>query len=186
MILLKEFDKKSADYKAIKQLYKTAFPSEERAPYFMLTLRAKQGKGDFCAAYDNTEFVGMVYVISDDALAYVFYLAVSEKHRGAGYGSSILTAVKEKYSDKQIFLAIEELDPSAENYEQRINRKHFYEKNGLSLMNCKLREVNMIYDVMGTGEEIEPARFRQLMRNWIGSFFGLFFTTDIIPTKKQG
>ncbi len=41
------------DYRLIKKLYISAFPRDERAPFFMLKKRAFQGKAEMLAAEEN-------------------------------------------------------------------------------------------------------------------------------------
>ncbi len=41
-----------------KKLYLTAFPKEERAPFWLIRSRAKSGRAEMLAAYDENEFVG--------------------------------------------------------------------------------------------------------------------------------
>ena len=60
------------------------------------------------------------------------YLAVSKEYQDKGHGSSILSWVKENYPGKSLVVDIEELDDTADNWENRIRRKSFYEKNGFT------------------------------------------------------
>ena len=87
------------DIKNIKNLYLTAFPKEERAPFFLMKSKALKGKGDMLIAKDNDKFIGMAYMICYKNLAYLFYLAVDENSRGKGYGGKILSAIKEVKSN---------------------------------------------------------------------------------------
>lgn len=154
--------------KKLKKLYLTAFPAEERAPFFLIMSKAKSGKGDMLAAYDGEEFIGFAYMVCYKDLAYLFYLAVEENKRGKGYGGKILKAVKEKYSGNRIFLAREQLDESAENYTQRVNRHNFYLNNGFTDLPCQIKEANVIYDVMGIGGTVSAAEYEALITPWVG------------------
>ena len=77
------------DYKAVKKLYLSAFPREERPPFFMLKSGVKKGSGDFFVAKDGEIFVGFAYIVTHADLAYLFYFAIDGGLRGKGYGSAV-------------------------------------------------------------------------------------------------
>ena len=77
--------------------------------------------------------MGFVYLIKYQDIIYVFYLAVSEKERGGGYGSKILKKITDKYQEKRIILCIEPVDKNVDNYEERVNRKNFMKKTGFMI-----------------------------------------------------
>lgn len=160
---------KSMDvYSSIRALYKQAFPMNERAPFWLLMSKAKSSAADFWALYDNKKWVGIAYVVTYKKLAYIFYFAIKESERSKGYGEQAIHVLKEHYKGRRIFLALETPDTEADNYEQRIKRHAFYEKCGLSDMPYKLKEASVVYDIMGTGEAVEPEEYRDMMENYVG------------------
>ncbi len=159
-----------AEIKQIKELYYTAFPRDERAPFGMMTRKARQGKGRMLAAKDGGTFVGFAYIIENADCAYLFYLAISPETRGRGYGSAILGKLRETYKDKRLFLARESLDPASDNYEQRVRRHEFYLRNGFEDLACKIREYKVTFDVMSIGGDITPDDYRKIMTPWCGKF----------------
>ncbi len=166
--------------KKLKKLYITAFPAEERAPFFLIMSRAKKGKAKMLAAYDGEKFIGFAYMVCYKDLAYLFYLAVEESKRGMGYGGKILSAVKEKYSGSRIFLAREQLDKNADNYSQRVNRHEFYLHNGFKDLPCQIKEANVIYDVMGIGGSVSADEYDILITSWAGKFLRKIIDMRII------
>ena len=83
------------DYrKQVKHLFVTAFPREERPPMWMLTRRCRQGKARVRAVVDSGRFVGLTYVIGDDRVKTLMFLAIDESARDGGYGSAILKKVR--------------------------------------------------------------------------------------------
>jgi len=156
------------DYAFIKSLYNTAFPSDERAPFFLIRRRAKQGRSEMLIAREDGRDVGFACVVTHEDMAYLFYFAVDAGKRGAGNGSKILQLLKERYAGKRLFLAREQLDESADNYTQRVKRHEFYLKNGLSDWTIRIKEANVIYDVMGIGGMVTPAEYDALITGWSG------------------
>ncbi len=179
-IRLRRADRSLDDFDGIKKLYKTAFPADERAPFWVLKRNSGKKGVDFWGIYDEEEWVGLAYVISCSDLSYLFYFAISDGQRGKGYGSATLHALKEKYAKQRLFLAIEELDEKAENYAERVSRKQFYLRNGLTEMHCRLREAKVVYEVLGTGGRIEPGEFKKLARYYLGTVLSWLIPMEII------
>ncbi len=154
----------------MEELYRAAFPEEERKPFPLLLSLREQGRCDLLAiAGDNGEFLGLTVLLFDGGLALVDYFAVCEGARGQGTGSRVLDLLRERYPDKRIFLEIEQPDPDAENAVQRERRKRFYLRNG-----CK--EANVFARVYGTEMELlqvsgKPVSFSEycaLLRQVLG------------------
>ena len=61
------------------------------------------------------------------------YFAIDEESRGIGIGSDILKLFMARYARKRVFLEIEStVSDLVEDYDIKIRRKAFYEKNGLT------------------------------------------------------
>ena len=63
--------------KTVKQLYKQAFPLNERAPFFIINRLAHTDRAKWFTISENNTFVGMVYCVLDKDIVYVFYLAIA-------------------------------------------------------------------------------------------------------------
>lgn len=179
-IILKRADKSLPDFGKIKKLYKSAFPADERAPFWVLNSKSDKKGVDFWALYSGQEWIGLAYVISYGALSYLFYFAIADKQRGKGYGSGTLSVLKKKYEGQKLFLAIEELDEKAENYAERVSRKQFYMRNGLTELHCRLREAKVVYEVLGTGGMVDPEEYRQMVRQYLGIVLNRLIPMEII------
>ena len=164
--------KKSEAYRAVKDLYLQAFPQDERAPFRLLVRRAKAGKADFWMLYEGETWVGLAYVLTNGQLAYLFYLAIAENERNRGYGKAAMRTLMTRYAGQKFFLALESLkETDAENYDQRIGRHAFYQSCGLVDLPYQIKEVSVIYDIMGTGEPVEPEEYRALIDAYLGRVF---------------
>ena len=97
------------DIEQVSQLYYSAFPEDERAPWKALIEKHNKGKGEFLSIYDQDKWVGLTYVITYQNLSYILYLAIDDMQRGHGYGSSVLQILKKRYPHT-IMLCIEEVD----------------------------------------------------------------------------
>lgn len=167
-ITLQRLAPHAKEYETIGQLYQRAFPKDERAPFSLLERKAAQGKGVMLVAKDGETLVGFAYVIYDAELAYLFYFAVEDAARGQGYGTAILKALQKEFAGKRLFLAREQLDPHADNYEQRVKRRNFYLHAGFEDQPSRIKEASVVYDVMSMGGAIKPEEYERLMVAWGG------------------
>lgn len=169
------------EVKQIRELYNTAFPKEEQAPFWLMHLRAKQRKGTMLTAREDDKFVGFAYVIPNAEVAYLFYLAIAPEARGKGYGSKILAVLKKHYSNHRLFLAREALDPTSDNYAERVKRHGFYLRNGFSDLPCKIREGTVTFEVMGIGGNLTPEDYDKIIKRFLGKFGKILL--KIFPMK---
>lgn len=59
-----------------------------------------EGKARFRAVVDSGRFVGLTYVIGDDRVKTLMFLAIDELARDGGYGSAILKS-ESRYPDQE-------------------------------------------------------------------------------------
>ena len=170
----------SPDFRSIKQLYMRAFPDEERAPFLMLVLKAKKKGVDFWSISCDGKWAGLLYIVNHRDLSYIFYLAVSEECRGRGIGSAVLRSARKIYKGRRLFLAIELLDENFDNYQQRVSRKDFYLRCGFSELHRKLREGDVIYEILGVGGDVKAADYEALMKSYAGSLLSKLFTMEFV------
>lgn len=157
------------DKKRVKDLYYSAFPEEERCPYIILLSKVRKNKADFFAVYNQDVFVGLVYSIVFGDLVYIYYLAIEYGQRQNGYGSKLLSDMKEMYINKRIILMAETLDPTSDNYIERVNRNKFYKKNGFYYQGYTIYEFGVTYDMLGCSSTIvKKEDFRELIKNYFG------------------
>ncbi len=168
--------------KDIKPLYISAFPKDERAPLFHLKLKARKDTVNLYGIYNENVFVGFVYSVEYRDILYVYYFAVNESLRGGGYGSKILSFLKEDNKGKRIALNIEELDENAPNNAQRIKRKAFYEKNGFVDCNLKVKEWSVVLDVLSFGGGISEEEYFGIMQ----TLFWSFLVKKFVNIEKVG
>lgn len=141
--------------KDIEPLYVSAFPIDERPPvkYFFLSL--ENNANNLYAIYKE-EFIGFYYTTIYKDICYIFFLAIQEKYRHQGYGSKIITLIKDQYPNHVLLLCYEEVDERYEDYENRAKREEFYTKNGFKNNNLKTNEYGVIYQTAYYGAHTIP------------------------------
>lgn len=176
-MILAEANRK--DWRSVRELYRTAFPSEERAPFWLIKRRTKQKRGEMLIAKEDGVFLGFASTLCHDRYVYLFYFAIDGQRRGNGIGSEVLRLLKERYAGKCLFLAREVLDENAENIEQRLRRHRFYLRNGFSDQPRQIREAGVVYDVMGIGGTIPCEAYGALMAFWAGPVVRRLFQMEM-------
>ncbi|GAB3044210.1 GNAT family N-acetyltransferase [Virgibacillus ainsalahensis] len=152
----------------VKNLYINEFPKYERLPFWLLIYKSKKKNSDFYAIYDDSEYVGLLYLTYYKDIVYVFYLAIDPSQQSKGYGSKILQYLRKIYKDKRLLLNIEKVDSSADNYEQRFKRKRFYEKNGFKNTNFEIEKKDIVYEILYLGEEVYEYEYHALFKSYLG------------------
>ncbi|WHY94596.1 GNAT family N-acetyltransferase [Neobacillus cucumis] len=179
-IIFKPLQRNSEDYEKVNDLIYESFPEVERLPISLLFHKTKLNGVDFFVIYDKDTFVGFTYLITRKNLTYVQYLAIDTKLQSKGYGSQILSTIKERYSENQIVLNIEADDERAVNYEQRVVRKKFYIRNGYKSSGLSFKDRWGVYEVMVNGEEeVNRIEFIDLFKGFVGNSLFLYLEIEI-------
>ena len=150
---------KSSNLTQAKRLYREAFPREERLPWWILRLMTLQKGVELSSFYDGAEFCGFAHTAATEDTVYIMFFAVNERLRNRGYGSAILTQLKQIYSDKTIILNVEPPDEQADNAQQRVNRMRFYMRNGFYDTGYNSTEVGGIFRVLSTSPELDISSY---------------------------
>ncbi len=137
-----------------RSLYLSAFPAYERCDVKVLESHSQRDYVEWLGIYDDG-FKGMAYVLFDDRILYLLYLAVVEDDRGKGIGTKVLAMLRERYPGLKMYLNIEPPDDECDNREERLRRKAFYERNGF-VVSGRLETIVDAYIVMSYGAKIFP------------------------------
>ena len=157
-------------YRKAKKLYQQAFPPEEQAPFLMLLWKSRKSDVDFWSIYAGNQWAGLLYVVNDGNLSYIFYFAVCPEFRGRGVGSQALQEAQSIYQGRKFFLAAEAIDEHAPNYDERVRRKNFYLRNGFADLHRHVQEGTVIFELLGIGGDVTAEDYQHLMMNYIGKF----------------
>lgn len=144
----------------VRQLYMTAFPREERIPWFLLRLNARRSGVDLTAFLDGDTFCGFTYSVTADDLHFLLFFAVDENLRSKGYGSAILSSLKDAYGT--VVLNIEPFVTDAPNLPERKHRYGFYRHNGFFDTGYHVWEVGGMFRVLSTKEELDVRAYQKL------------------------
>ena len=179
MIKLISISEKPEMKRQLKELYFRSFPKEERVPWFFMNAKSRKDGANLYGVYDGDIFVGLVHEVYFRDITYVFFLAVSPKLRGKGYGGAVLEEIKRKNEGRRVILNIETLDEECDNREERVRRKNFYLKNGFNEAGYKTRENNVLYEMLYYGGIVSEEEYSALIEKYLGKFFFKFYYKKI-------
>ncbi len=168
------------NYSKVIDLYKEAFPGAQRIPAWLLRYKLKKGKAGFNILYIDDTWIGLIYATEYKDIVFVQFLAILELFRSDGYGSKVMDSMRVMHSGKRIVLNIEELDEQAENYQQRIKRKAFYEKNGFSSSGYIVKEPAERLEMLILGGSISKEEIEAMYKNLFGYIIGFFIRPKVI------
>ncbi len=161
----KTVSKKLHNYEEICAFMERVFPKEELMPMWLLNIITKKKNYNFNAYYDDDLFVGILFTIDTKDTLFIFYIAVNDKIHSRGYGSKLLQLLFDEHPEKSVTLFIETMDDkSALNYEQRIKRLAFYERNGFVHTGIKAGFKTPFVDILSTDKHLDVAKAKKLMK----------------------
>ena len=149
----------------VYKLYQRAFPKSEKKPFSMILSMARKGASDVWYFTRNGRFAGLIITINGAEHILLDYLAVEEHQRGTGIGSEILALMKEQYAGKGVFLEIESVWEECDNREQRLRRKHFYEKCGMESMGVFVWLFGVKMELMSFGCRLTYEQYHDFYRD---------------------
>ena len=151
-----------ADWKAIRKLYRFAFPLNEKKPFWLIKSKYEKGQTDVWVLERAEVFSGFAITMNGDDLVLLDYFAVSSDRRGCGVGSEALAALREKYNDRRFFLEIESVDKPSPKLSERLRRKKFYLANGMQELGVKVKLFGVDMELLGHNCEVSFEEYRNL------------------------
>ena len=150
------------DWKKIKKLYMSAFPSCERKPLSVIRYKQHKKTADVWLLEEEGEFLGLAITMNSLDLVLLDYFAIDDSKRGKGHGSKALNLLQEIYADYRFFLEIERTDVEADNIEERKRRKAFYLQNDMTELNVHAVLFGVKMELLGYQCNVNFEEYRNL------------------------
>lgn len=147
------------DKKAIKKIYFSSFPKEERMPFPLMIAMSYLWNTKFYCFYDGDSLCGFTYLAILFNQVFIMFFAVDENMRNKGYGSEILQLISEKYPKKKVIVSIEPCIVNSENYELASRRKNFYQRNGFQESGYMVKLLGIDQEVLIKNGIFNPTKF---------------------------
>ena len=156
----------------IHELYEKSFPEDEKMPFRIILQKREAGVMRIFSVEDGEEFIGFCNItLCEDALV-LNYFAICADKQNRGYGTAVVLHLMEKYPDRSIVIDIEDDEAEAENTEQRIKRKAFYQRLGFSVMPFRLTIFGVPSLIMSSGRVYNFEEYKNIFAQ-VSSQFGV-------------
>lgn len=149
------------DLDKVERLNIEAFPEEERIPLDEYLRYTHNEDAHFFAFYNEKEFVGFAFAISNAKAFYVSFFAIMPHLRSHGYGKEIIDKLVEFY-ERTMLLEVERLDEECDNLEQRKARMDFYHRNGFRTANAFLEYDGLSFEILYRGDHFDEEAYRDI------------------------
>ena len=153
-----KFNKKY--YKKVNDIYKEAFPKEER--YISLNKMVKLKDTELYCLIEKENVYGIIYIIEYKTSIFILYLAVDSNNRSKGCGSYLLKWCLNHYGNYKIYLNIEEINNEKSDFEIRKKRLGFYLNNGFYLTNIISKDEKERFHVLSNQSKINLKEYVEL------------------------
>ena len=151
------------DLDKVEKLNKEAFPEEERVPLSEFLRYQDREDAHFFAFYNQEEFVGFAFAISNQKAFYISFFAIMPHLRSHGYGKEIIEKLTDFYQ-RTMLLEVVRLDEECDNLEQRKARMDFYRQNGFKTANAFLEYEGLSFEILYRGDYFDEEAYRDIFQ----------------------
>ncbi|MGN1227819.1 MAG: GNAT family N-acetyltransferase [Christensenellales bacterium] len=142
----------------VDEIYNNSFPECER--YIPMQEMVELNDTEMhCLVDDDNKVHGFMYTILNDKSVFILYLAVKEEDRSKGYGGQMMKWCLHNYKDRNVFLNIDELSEQKEDFDIRLRRLKFYERNGLFLTDVMSQDEDENFHVLSSKPTVDMQEY---------------------------
>jgi len=170
-----------AERKKVKALYNQSVPAREKAYFYFLWWKRKRPNVSFVNIYDEDKWVGFVFYSLCKDLVYVWFFATYDTAHSKNYDSAMFAEMRRLYPNHRIVLSIEAENENADNAEQSVKEKRFYEKNGFREAGYFVKRKTDSFEIMLSGESFHIEELYRVNQD-VYPLIGRFIVSDM---KKQ-
>lgn len=152
------------DKNTLTEINNEAFPPYERMNIDDMFYFAQNTDTDVLGIYENDALIGFMLLVKNKSCAYLYFFAISKNMRSKGYGGRAIKELFRMYSNLQIILDFEVLEPEAPNIEQRKQRRDFYLRNGLLPTGTFTMLRNNKFEVVCNGGDLNKEEFMEILK----------------------
>ncbi|MFV0393435.1 MAG: GNAT family N-acetyltransferase [Coprobacillaceae bacterium] len=164
-----------------EMLMRNAFPKNEHVPMWILLKGNKSEDISFLEFYENDNFVGFTYIISNQDITFILFLAIDASMQSQGYGSKVLTYIRNLYPNNRMVLQMQSVDKTKENYEQRLKRQKFYFRNGYQNIGYKFDMHGEVNEVLVHGDiTVTKKEYYNMFKKLFGKVIMIFLNPKFI------
>lgn len=152
----------------VYRLYKKAFPFYERKSFSIIKSMNERKAADIWIINNKNSFAGFAITLNHEDLILLDYFAISPNMRGNGLGGKALRELQKIYSNKRLFLEIETTFSDSKNKHERLRRKDFYLKNGMSELGFSVNLFGTEMEVLGYECSLSFEEYKSIYTHYFG------------------
>ena len=171
----------ATERKKVQELYNKSVPPHEKAYFYPLWWKRKRSNISFVNIYDEDKWVGFVFYSLYKDLVYVWFFATYDTLHSRDYDSAMFDEIKGLYPNHRIVVSIEAENENADNVEQSIKEKQFYEKNGFRETGYFVKRKTDSFELMLIGKSFHIEELCSVNKA-VYPLIGRFLASDL---KKQ-
>ena len=157
------------NFKAVKRLYKKAFPRVERKSLLLIKKKEKQGSAKIFEIQCDGAFCGLLITAVNNDVMLIDYFAVSEEMRNKGIGTAALSEFLTLYKNQyRIFL---EIELATDGDAKKQARKRFYLRNGLKESGVEVTLFGVPMELLHCTDLVAFDEYHTLYENVFGAKF---------------
>ena len=169
MMKIKEIRPELPEYETIENIYKTAFPEDQRLPFKELQKLLVEADTSFLSFYVDESLAGFAHLFHYEDYSIISYLAVNPSLRSKGLGSQILKELRDYLPGRSLIAEVEAPDKKAVNQEQRLRRLYFYEKNDFQQTGYHIDYSDTTFIIFWTGKQgFDPDKYYRVYEEVFG------------------
>ncbi len=169
----------------IKTLYREAFPADERKPFSLIMEKRQEGSMEILSLENRVnapagisitasptrhQVLGEAILVYDNDLVLLDYFAIAPSLRGNGFGSRALELLQKRCGNRRFLLEIEDTSRQVPDLEQRISRKNFYLRGGMTCMDYTVSLFGVGMEIMTYGCEVTYEEYFALYEHVFGTY----------------
>lgn len=161
------------DLAVVEEIYQEAFPEVERKPFSMLVDAQEKGNVEILKIQDDkAEIIGEIILAKYADVVLLDYFAIADKFRGHGIGAQVLEKLQKRCEGERLILEIESTKVEADNLEQRLSRKAFYERCGMRTLNYSVMVIGVKMEILTFGCEVGFEEYHAVYEQVFGKEIG--------------
>ena len=176
--------KRKIHWYRLYKLYCEAFPAYERKPFSLIRSMQKKGKSDVWYIEKNRKFAGLVFTINSEDVILIDYLAIASNRRSEGIGSEIIALLRKHYAGKGIFVEIESVFDKCDNPGERLRRKQFYIRNGMTPMKVMVILFGVEMELLGANCCLTYDEYYSFYKDNYGNFAAKNIKKAVYPENE--
>jgi len=147
--------KTKAERQLIQELYNKSVPAHEKSYFYLLWWKRNRKNVSFVNIYDDEKWVGFAYYSTHDDLIYIGFFATVDSKTSKVYDGAMFDEFKRLYPNHRLAIPIVIENLGADNSEQAVKEKDFYQNNGFESTGYFVQRASDSFEIVLVGADFD-------------------------------